>query len=147
MSLARHAIGSGIDHAVSGAADKRRVCRYPVLLQDALMGWWEESNFVSTPVRLLNLSTSGCLIELPRTPKPGKGQPAWICPLGLSPTQWIEGAVASVRKPFLKNCRVGIAFRAQVTFESFKTLIYGSGHLFDDAADRGPEHERDHFWK
>jgi hypothetical protein len=147
MSGVRHTIGSGSDHAVDGAADKRRVCRYRVILQDSLLGWWEEASFVSTPARLVNLSSSGCLIELPRIPKPAKGQAAWICPLGLPATQWFEGTVVSVRKPFLKNCRMGIVFRAHVTFESFKTLIYGSGDLYGAAPDTAPAHERDHFWK
>ena len=106
-------------------------------------------NFVSTPVRLVNLSTSGCLIELPRTPKPAKGQPAWICPLGLSPAQWIEGTVRLGPEALLEELPRGDRLpRARVTFESFKTLIYGSGHLcrLTPRTD-GPEHERDHFWK
>jgi hypothetical protein len=147
MSGARHTIGTGLDHAVSGDADKRKVCRYRVIVEDALLGWWEEPAFVKTPARLINLSSTGCLIELPRTPRREKGQPAWICPLGLSQAQWIEGVVVSIRKPLLKNCRMGIAFRVHVTFESFKTLIYGSGHLYDEAPEHAPEHERDHFWK
>jgi PilZ domain len=147
MSGKRHTIGSGLDHTVNGAADKRRVCRYRVVLQDALLGWWEDAKFVNTPAQLINLSTSGCQIELPRTPKPAKGEPAWICPLGLSPAQWIEGTVVSVRKPLLKKCRMGFLFRTHVTFESFKTLIYGSGDVFDSMPDEAPDHERDHFWK
>jgi hypothetical protein len=147
MSGTRHTMGSRFNHAASAPGDKRRVCRYRVLLQDALLGWWEQEKFVSTPARLINLSTSGCLIELPRTPERAKGEPGWICPLGLSQAQWIEGVVVSVKKPLLKNCRIGISFRAHVTFESFKTLVYGSGNLGEAVADDAPEHERDHFWK
>jgi len=129
------------------AGDRRRVCRYPVIFQDASLGWWLESEFTSTPVRLVDLSLNGCLIELTGRPGLGAQQSVWVHAHSLTVAEWTEGRIASVKRTWSGKCRVGIAFLAPLAYEPFKKLIYGREQFEDCRPQDLPEHERDHFWK
>ena len=48
----------------SHAGDRRRACRYRVVFQDTLLGWWQDACFVNVSAHLVDLSTTGCLAEL-----------------------------------------------------------------------------------
>jgi hypothetical protein len=74
-------------------------------------------------------------------------QSVWLRALGVSSSDWTEGMIVSVRKPWLRNCRVRIQFLAPFPYESFKTLVYGTDYLRDIADTGTPEHEKDHLWK
>jgi hypothetical protein len=130
-----------------GAGDRRRVCRHPVVYQDASLGWWLESEFKSTPVRLVDLSLNGCLIELARAPHLSAQQSIWLHAHSLAVAEWTEGRIVSSKKTWAGKCRLGIAFLAPMAYEPFKKLIYGREHFQESPPDDLPEHERDHFWK
>ncbi len=130
-----------------GTDDRRRVCRYPVVFQDASLGWWLKSEFTSTPVRLVDLSLNGCMIELTGRPNLVEQQSVWVHPHSLTVAEWTEGRIASLKRTWSGKCRVGIAFRAPLAYEPFKLLIYGRDILDESSNRDSPEHEQDNFWK
>ncbi len=148
MGFLRHSIRASDAARVPGAADRRRTCRYRVLFHDADLGWWEGSTFIQTPAQLVNLSLHGCMLELQRLPARTLLQPVWVRSHAATSREWDEGIVLFVRKPFIRRCRIRIAFRVAFPYQSFKTLVYGTedldGSIRDGAA---PPHERDHYWK
>jgi hypothetical protein len=90
------------------------------------------------------------LLELKRVPARTARQSAWVRSLAASSEEWTEGVVISVRKPFLKRCRVRFAFRSSFPYQSFKKLVYGTEELdgkIQGIQDEAPPHERDHYWK
>ena len=127
--------------------DRRRVCRYPVVFQDASLGWWLKSAFTNTPVRLVDLSLQGCLIELQRPPDLSEQQRVWVHAHSATVAEWTEGRIVSIKKSWAGKCRLGISFLAPLPYEPFKELVYGR-ELFEETPQHdSPEHERDHFWK
>jgi hypothetical protein len=131
----------------SETGDRRRVCRYRVVLEDALLGWWQDSCFTNVPARLINLSLQGCLVELQRLPDLSPRQSVWVHPHKESQVGWFEGRIISVRKPLLRQCKVRILFLAPLGYEPFKKLVYGPEYLSDGCPRVAPAHEQDHFWK
>jgi hypothetical protein len=130
-----------------GAGDRRRVCRYPVIFQDASLGWRLESEFMNTTVKLVDLSLNGCLIESPRRSDLSEKQSVWVHAHSATVAEWTEGRIVSIKKTWSGKCRVGIAFLAPIAFGPFKKLVYGREHCDEPAPQDLPEHERDHFWK
>jgi hypothetical protein len=147
MGLPEYRSASSLAPSRSKGSDRRRACRNPVVLPEASLGWWQDSTFMSTAGRIVDLSLYGCLVESWRFPPERERQPVWVCPLDVSPRDWAEGVVISARKPLLRKCQLRIRFVAPFPYESFKTLVYGPGHLLEVARDETPEHERDEFWK
>jgi hypothetical protein len=147
MGAPRFSIGRDANEPVPNPGDRRRVCRYAVVLEDALLGWWQEAQFIRMPVRLVDLSVHGCLVESSRVPSLTERQKVWVQPRGLSEAEWTEGQIVIVRKRLLGKCQVRISFRAPMPYEPYKSLIYGPDHLVDLPGEHVPEHERDHFWK
>jgi hypothetical protein len=131
----------------SGAGDRRRVCRYPVIFQDASLGWRLESEFMNTTVKLVDLSLNGCLIESPRHPDLSQQQSVWLHAHSSTVAEWTEGRIVSIKKTWTGKCRVRIAFLAPFAYEPFKELVYGREHFEEFPQHDSPEHERDHFWK
>jgi hypothetical protein len=131
----------------SQSGDRRRICRYPVTLHDALLGWWQEPSFTNTPVRLVNLSTNGCMVEAAQRPLLKPRQSVWIHPDDASGAGWIEGRIVSITKPLIGKYRVRISFLTPVAYEPFKKLICGPDNPGEIHRAEAPEHEMDHFWK
>jgi hypothetical protein len=131
----------------SHSGDRRRICRYPVVLEDALLGWRQEPSFANTPVRIVNLSAQGCLVEVRRCPRLEVRQSVWIRPHEGSGAGWIEGRIISIQKPLIGKSRVRISFLVPVAYEAFKKLVYGLEQFGALLRPEGPEHEKDHFWK
>jgi hypothetical protein len=129
------------------SSDRRSSCRYRVRLPDASLGWWNGSNFIDVPVRLVNISLNGCMVELPKMLGRNATQSVWLRPRTISTPEWVEGVIIAVRKPFIKPCRVRIAFLTHFPYESFKELVYGPDHLPDPLSGEAPEHEQDHLWR
>jgi hypothetical protein len=129
------------------SSDRRHSCRYRVLFPDASLGWWSESSFIDVPVRLLNISLNGCMVELPKMLGRNERQSVWLRPRSIATADWTEGVIIAVRKPFVKPCRVRIAFLTHYPYESFKELVYGLDHLRDPLCADAPEHEQDHLWR
>jgi hypothetical protein len=132
---------------VTSDSDRRRICRYPVVTPDALLGWREEPNFKNTPARLVNLSLNGCMVELLQRPGVTAQQSVWVYPHEISGAGWTEGRIVEVSKPLFGKCRVRIAFLAPLAYEPFKRLIYGLDQPGELPEEELPEHERDHFWR
>jgi hypothetical protein len=147
MSGAHYSDRSGISLPPSSVHERRRICRYSVVLPDALLGWWKDGHFVNTPVRLVDLSMGGCMIELPRLPSQSKGENIWLCPSALAKAEWTEGVIIALKKPLLRNCLVRIKFVAPFPYAAFKTLVYGKENLGPVAPTDTPEHERNDFWR
>jgi hypothetical protein len=131
----------------SNLSDRRRACRYPVVFQDSLLGWWQDACFVNEPAHLVDLSTTGCLAELARHSKLTTGQSVWIRPHKSSPAAWKEARVIAVRKPLFGKCTVRISFLVPFEYESFKQLVYGPEHLSNAPHSEALDHEKDEFWK
>ena len=147
MSIPRNTGGADLVQRGSGGGDRRRVCRYPAALQDASLGWWEDSSFVEVPARLVNVSTNGCLVELARRPKPTPREAIWFQSRKASLGEWTEGRIVSVRKPLLRKCKISISFVTPFAYDFFKELVYGPEQVDNDTGIEAPEHERDGFWK
>jgi hypothetical protein len=130
-----------------GAGDRRRVCRYRPALQQALLGWWQESSFTNLPVCLADLSLNGCLLELDRLPDLPAQQAVWVHLHKETQLDWVEGRIISVRKPLLRKCKIRVLFVAPLAYESFKRVIYGPEYLRGHSPTSKPEHEWDQFWK
>ena len=39
--------------------ERRRVCRYAVVQNQAWLGWWRDQAFLNTPARILDISPRG----------------------------------------------------------------------------------------
>ncbi len=87
------------------------------------------------------------MIEARQRPRLTERQSVWLRPLGVVPSDWLEGIIVGVRKPWLRKCQLRIAFLAPFPYESFKAMVYGPEDLHDVAVRESPEHEQDHFWK
>jgi len=146
MGAHRYARAEG-DHQVPGSNDRRRIRRVPVVIPDAILGWWDESNFTTIPVRLINLSLNGCLAESSERPGRAVGQAVWLRSLSVAPTEWTQGVLVSIEKPLFKRCQIRFSFLVTFPYESFKGLAYGPNHWRDVLAGGEDEHEQDHFWK
>jgi len=116
-------------------------------MPDALLGWWDGSDFTTISVRLVNLSIKGCMVESRQLVGRAAQQPVWIRPLGVEPGEWIQAVVVRVQKPLLRQCQVRLTFLVPFPFESFKTLVYGADHCRVTDTGDTPEHEGDHFWR
>ena len=102
---------------------------------------------MSTPVRLVNLSLNGCLIELHRRTVLIKQQAVWVHAHSVTVAEWTEGRIVSIKKTWAGKCLVGIAFLGTFPYDPFKKLIYGREICEDSLQQDSPEHERDNFWK
>jgi hypothetical protein len=147
MGIPRDTIGRRPISPASGRGDRRGSCRHPVVIDDASLGWWKDSAFVSTPCRIIDISLYGFLIKARRLAGVKEGQSIWLLPRGLAPGDWAEGIIVSIRKPWLRECQVRIKLMAPFPYESFKTLVYGPDHIRENDRLDAPEHEQDHFWK
>ncbi len=144
----------GLVRSTSGAIgcpgrsdDRRGITRHPVVLPDALLGWWDQSNFTTISVQLVNLSIKGCMAESRQLVDRAEHQPIWIRPLGVKPGAWTEAVVVRVTKPLLRRCQVRLSFLVPFPFDSFRTLVYGPDHCRVAEQGDAPEHEGDQFWR
>src|SRR5262245_17069634 len=126
-------------------SDRRNTCRYPAVIKEAVLGWCEGEARKEITARLENISHKGCLatskVPIPRKP----GETVWLKLPTLESSEWVEGVLRSVAKPFLRRCSVRIEFLTPLPFSTFKSLVYGSIEI-ENQRDL-PEHESDHFWR
>ena len=132
---------------LSGSNERRRACRYVVAFPDGLLGWWEDSCFVNTPCRTIDVSLAGCLVESRPLPGRMEQQSVWFRALNVSPGDWTEGIIVAVRKPWFRKWQIRISFLAPFPYDSFRSLVFGPDHLREIAERDSPEHEKDHFWR
>jgi hypothetical protein len=131
----------------SPVGNRRGTCRYPVVFQDALLGWWQDGCFVNESAHVVDLSTNGCHAELARHSKLTTGQSVWIRPHKSSPAAWKEARVIAARTPLFGKCKVRISLLVPFDYETFTQLVYGPDYLSDVPQSEALEHEKDEFWK
>jgi hypothetical protein len=73
-------------------------------------------------------------------------QPVWFRTSDISPSDWTEAIIIAVRRRLFRRCQIRIEFLADLPYESFKSLVFGTDHARKAADREAPEHERDHFW-
>jgi hypothetical protein len=146
MGPVRNSIGRS-GGKVPKSGDRRGSCRYRVQFHDALLRWPGGPDFVQIPARLLDLSLTGCLLELPRIPQRTERQPIWFRSAADPNETWVEGVVLSIRKSFMKPCRMRIVFNDSFPYELFKKLVYGAEDRYAPVPIDTPPHEQDHYWK
>jgi hypothetical protein len=147
MSVPKFSSARSLNLPFSGRNERRRACRYLAVHPDSLVGWWEDSCFVKTPCRILDISLVGCLVESHRLPGRKEREPIWFHPRGVSETDWMEGILVGVRKPWFQHPRIRINFLAPFPDDSFRSLVFGSERLREIAVRESPEHEMDHYWR
>jgi hypothetical protein len=118
-----------------------------VVLPEASLGWWQDSSFVTTPGRIIDISLYGCQVESRRSPGRSAKESIWLCPLEVSPRDWAEGIIISANKPFFGSCQLRIRFIADFPYEAFKMLVYGPNKSLEVGRLETPEHEKDHLWR
>jgi hypothetical protein len=126
--------------------DRRRTCRYPAVIKDALLGWDADGSRVEIPVELVNISINSCLMRSRRGPAPLPGEPIWLKFPEIHPEDWVEGVLVSTDKPFLRSYVIRFQFLALLPFHTFKLLTSGTNGIVQERTDL-PEHEMDNFWR
>jgi hypothetical protein len=132
---------------LSGRNDRRRACRYVARLPECLSRWRDESDWIDTPCRIVDISVAGCLVESPRLQRLFERQAVWLRPVSLPMSDWTEGFITSVRSRLFRKCQIRITFLAALPYETFKALVYGTDELGTAEFSDSPDHEKDHFWK
>jgi hypothetical protein len=146
MGAARLTSGSGLGlHDLRG--ERRAACRYRPAVPEALLGWWNDSTFVHVAVSIVDISTLGAWVESSQSIAREEKQAVWLCPSALTPREWKEATIVSLRKRFLGSCQIRIKFVAPIAYDAFKTLVYGAASAAQDPDREAPEHERDDFWR
>jgi hypothetical protein len=107
-----------------GTQDRRVVCRYSVVLENAWLGWWEGQAFQSTPAKIIDISLRGARLNVSTFPP--KDQPLWFCPLGMtSQDEWIKVKLVNAKKRLFGPREVRVSFRKLFPYDVFKTVVYG----------------------
>ena len=107
-----------------GSKDRRSICRYSVVIDDAWLGWWEGPTFQNTPAKIIDISLRGALVTVQRFPP--KDRTIWLCPPGItSSDDWIEVKPVGMRKKLFGPREVRMVFRRLFPYEVFKTVVYG----------------------
>jgi hypothetical protein len=107
-----------------GIAERRSVCRYSVVQENAWLGWWEGQAFQSTAAKIIDISLRGAMLTVDAFPP--KDKPVWFCPPGVATTdEWLEVKMIATKKKFLGAREVRVAFRKVFPYEIFKAVVYG----------------------
>ncbi|GAC1467876.1 MAG: hypothetical protein NVSMB9_09960 [Isosphaeraceae bacterium] len=107
-----------------GGAERRHVCRYSVVQDEAWLGWWEGQVFQSTPARIIDISLRGAMLTVETFPP--KNLPLWFCPPGVSDQdEWIEAQLVQMKKKIFGPREVRLSFRKIFPYEIFKAVVYG----------------------
>lgn len=108
----------------SGSQERRSVCRYSVVVENAWLGWWVGQAFENTPAKIIDISLRGALLNVDAFPP--KDQTIWFCPPGVSKEdEWIEVKLVDTKKRLFGPREARIAFRKVFPYEIFKTVVYG----------------------
>jgi hypothetical protein len=147
MSFVQGSMGTSGDSRGRGSSDRRRSCRYRVLIDDAILEWPAGPSALELPARLIDLSLHGCMLELKKLPAKSEQQAVRIRFPAAVDQEWVGGIVCSIRKPMFKCCRIRIAFHDSFPYQTFKKLVYGRDDFSKSSSAEAPAHERDHYWK
>lgn len=129
----------------SASGDRRKTCRYPVVIRYGLLGWRVGETFVETKVRIENISLFGCLVTSDRALQRKPGEQIWFKVPEAASSDWVEGILIASRKPLFQQCSTRVKFLESFPYAVFKQLVNGPEEE-EKELDR-PEHELDMFWK
>ena len=107
-----------------GTQERRSVCRYSVVQDNAWLGWWIGDVFHNTPAKIVDISLRGTLLSVETFPP--KDQPLFFCPPGTKEIEeWIEVKLIDMKKKLFGPREVRLAFRKVFPYEVFKAVVYG----------------------
>jgi hypothetical protein len=108
----------------AGVRERRTVCRYTVVQENAWLGWWVGQDFQNTAAKIVDISLRGARLTVDAFPP--KDQPAWFCPPGVTATdEWVEVKIIETKKRLFGSREVRLAFRKVLPYELFKAVVYG----------------------
>lgn len=127
MSVKR---SSRTDGPPSGTGERRSVCRYSVVQENAWIGWWEGQTYQTAAAKIIDISLRGALLHVDTLPP--KDLPIWFCPPGITANdEWIEVKTINLRKRLFGAREIRVAFRKVFPYEIFKAVVYGMDSLQD----------------
>ena len=132
---------------LSSGSDRRRACRYSVVLPECCLAWKKDSCLVENACQVVDISMAGCLVESRALPTRMDKQPVWLRIPDLSPGDWTEGIIVAAWKPWFRNWRIRIKFVSPLPYDTFGRLVFGGDYLHQVVDRELPEHDRDHFWR
>jgi len=115
---------------MSRPIDRRGAPRYPVVANEIVLAWHEDSGHRQVPGELLNLSQAGALLRvqgLPTSP-----QRAWIRLVKPAETNWSECQLIATKPGLLSrfqgrgSCLVRLRFQETCPYDFFKLSTHGS---------------------
>jgi hypothetical protein len=125
--------------------DRRRSYRYPSVVPGGVLCWESGGVPVEEPVRVVNVSLDGCLLECRRGPGNIPGLQLLLkCP-GISFPDGIEGVLVGARHTIFRSRPVRMRFLNPLPFVSFKILVYGPDQ--EVPTPNVQEHEWDIYWR
>ena len=68
------------DPTAPSSQDRRGVCRYSVVQDNAWLGWWEGQAYQTTTAKIIDISLRGASLTVETFPP--SEQPVWFCPPG-----------------------------------------------------------------
>lgn len=149
MGLQRRSFSDSPNYSPPGTPERRSVCRYPVSIDSAWLGWWEGQVFRSSPAKIIDISLRGVRLHVKKIP--AKVETTWFGPPGVTPQsqeEWLEARVVGIRKRFLGPREVRLTFRKPFPYETFKTVVYGPDlfHPYEPAQWLPEEAEERDWW-
>ena len=132
----------------SGAGDRRRVCRYRVVLEHAFLGWWHESRLRYTcqaawPISRCTGAVSSWL-DSPICPRGNRSGSISTKDHRSSGSR--ERSSRSASRSYV-NAKSGFRSLRHSAMTTSRNVVYGPEYLRDDLQPPKPEHEWDQFWK
>jgi len=107
-----------------GTQERRSVCRYAVVQDNAWLGWWEGQEFQSTAAKIIDISLRGAMLTVDTFPP--KDKTIWFCPPGIATSdEWVEAKLVATKKKLFGPREVRLTFRKVFPYEIFKTVVYG----------------------
>jgi hypothetical protein len=108
----------------AGTQERRTVCRYSVVQDNAWIGWWEGQAFKNTAAKIIDISLRGAMLTVDTFPP--KDRALWFCPPGVSANEeWIEVKLVDARKRIFGPRQLRVAFCKVFPYEIFKAVVYG----------------------
>ena len=107
-----------------GMTERRSVCRYSVVQDNAWVGWWEGEEFRSTAAKIIDISLRGALLTVECFPP--KDKAIFFCPPGAAANEeWLEVKIVGAKKRLFGPREIRVAFRKVFPYEVFKAVVYG----------------------
>jgi hypothetical protein len=103
--------------------ERRKSARYVPVLDRGHLGWWAGEDFQTAPAQVLNLSLGGAALLI--CGPPFQGRSVWVSIAGLEWAGWVAAQVVGTAPPEGKGQVVRLAFAEPLSYELFKTAVWG----------------------